>query len=79
MSRFPEINEVRLARPASLNKLGRVGEEAPRNSTALAAQRIGLQLQQTALTVNATPQGPGAGTLPNSRAPSCLLSAVSPY
>jgi len=39
---------------------------------------IGLQLQQTALTVNAVPQSPDARMLPNSGTPSCLLSAASP-
>ena len=38
-----------------------------------AAQRNGLQLQQTALTVSAMPQSPVARMLPNSGTPSCLL------
>ena len=43
-----------------------------------AAQRNGLQLQQTALTVNAEPQSPDARRLPNLGTSSCLLSAASP-
>ena len=43
-----------------------------------AGQRIGLQLQQTALTVNAMPQGSDARMLPNSGTASCLLAAASP-
>jgi len=46
---------------------------------ATAGYRIGLQLQQTALTVNAIPQYPDARMLPNPGAPSCLLAAAGPY
>jgi hypothetical protein len=44
----------------------------------LAAPRTGLQLQQTALTVNAMPQNPDARMLPNSETPSwcCQLQAL---
>ena len=45
---------------------------------ALAAQRIGLQLQQTAPTVNGMPQSPDARTVPGPGTPSCLLSDASP-
>jgi hypothetical protein len=53
-------------------------DRVPIHLVSTAAQRIGLQLQQTALTVNAMPQSPDARMLPNSEPSSCLVSAASP-
>ena len=44
-----------------------------------ATQLIGLQPHPTALTVNAMPQGPDAGMLPNTGTPSCLFPAGSSW